>query len=124
MSKSAMQAWADDVREKQGPVIVPETHVPTANEINNAVYLACRYVAQWPMRQADLGVVLLMSGNSFTSVAELQEKLGQALGEYLWDHILGEPEDPSEEDVVYGVRAVIHALYTMPEETRNNIEAS
>jgi hypothetical protein len=103
----------------QGPTQVDlSTHVPTSNEVDNICYLSMKYGIGWMMRQADLMVVTKMLGDG--DVNQLQD----ILSEYMWDHLMGEPENPTVEDIKLIVGAVTRNFYTLDPEVREAVEAT
>jgi hypothetical protein len=121
MVSEAMQTWVKESIEEK-PCLVDEAHVPTAGELNNIVYLTMKYLAGWQMRQCDLGVVLAM--NTPKSLKELDEAFVPVLAEYVWDHLMGEPDEVTTEDLEYGIRHIAKAVYGMDDRSRNCCEAT
>jgi len=74
---------------------IPDDYVPSEGELNNFVYIICKYTVGWGMRQTDLAVCLQMAGD--TKGNSGLSRLCETTCEYLWDHICGEPEDPTPE---------------------------
>jgi len=68
---------------------LPENYVPSDGEINNFVYLTCKYTVGWNMRDCDLAVCKMMAGPIQGSLG--LSRLLEVTTEYLWDHICGEP---------------------------------
>jgi len=66
--------------------------------------------------------VKMMAGK-VQSVRQLDKKFIPALADYIWDHMMGEPDELSEEDVEKMIKALRDQLYGMDEKTRNCIEA-
>lgn len=75
-------------------VVLPADYELQPAEINNLVYLTCKYGAGWPMRGADLALVLAMRDVELRGEAAVRNTI-RVTCEYLWDHILGEPARPS-----------------------------
>jgi len=72
----------------------------TPTELDNLVYLVMKYSVGWNMRQADLAVVLTMSGGPDDIVGDAGiSRLVSVVCDYLWDHICGEPEDLTVEQL-------------------------
>lgn len=96
---------------------LPADYQPSAGEINNLVYLCCKYTAGWPMRQADLAVVELMRDKELGGKAAIENIVNTAC-EYVWDHICGEPDDYSPEQFVEYMTPAIEEWYktSTPEE--------
>lgn len=84
----------------------------STEELENLTYLSCRYVADWAMRKADLEAVRLLSGNP-RDRAEVEARWVQNMGEYLWDHIMGEPTKPTLEQVISRVRKLTKQFWTL-----------
>jgi len=100
------------------PVVDLETHVPTEGEINNLCYLSFKYLVGWGMRMADYTVLRMMTPE-IKSVKELEEELVPRLADYMWDHICGEPEEPTTETLEEGCKLMLRMIYTMNEADRN-----
>ena len=124
MVNPQMKEWAEAMTASMpGPLVVDEsTHVPTDAELNNISYLSMKYLCQWGMRQCDLAVVNMLSGK-IQSIAALRTVYVEHLADYIWDHLMSEPDEPSCEDIAYGINAVITAFYHMDEAIRNDTEA-
>lgn len=95
---------------------VPEDYVPSAGEIDNLVYLCCRYTVGWQMRACDLAVVrgLVPDPRGPTGI----EGLARQACEYVWDHVCGEPEEPSAEQMFEHMAPLLEEWYgkTTPED--------
>jgi hypothetical protein len=100
---------------------LPEGYEPTDGELNNLVYLILKYTAGWAMREVDFQVMLTM-------VAEESgiEKIGKIIDntcEYAWDHILGEPDEFTPEQMKLHVMPGLVTWYgTTTREQRASIE--
>lgn len=112
-----LREWAEETRKNTPPIKVAEDHVPTENERNNVVYLSFKNLLGMGMRQVDLAVVEGMAPN-VKDMKDLNERYCSTLGEYLWDHWMGEPEDISQEDVTFACQAVAGLLFSMDQEVR------
>lgn len=77
-------------------ITLPSDYRLTDGEIDNIVYLVCKYTVGWPMRQADLAICKYMAGEG-TGVEQIR-KLVRVTCEYVWDHICGEPGSGDDED--------------------------
>jgi len=97
-----------------------KSHVPTDNELNNLSYLCFKYVANWDMRAVDFKMVKEMSG-PVLSVSQLSEKFLPSLADYIWDHILGEPEEVSLVAILNDCIAFQNHLFSLDESVRNNL---
>ena len=94
--------------------------VPTANERNNLVFLCFKYLLGRPNRYRDLAAIEMMAPN-IVSVADLRERYIPVVADMLWDHWLGEPEDPSIELVTDYCLAVCDYLYRNEFTERNSL---
>jgi hypothetical protein len=107
MISEEMKKWvAENTTEQMH--LINETHIPTTGELSNIVYIAMKHLAGWQMRQCDLGVVLTMSTPK--NLKELDEAFVPSLAEYIWDHLMGEPEEVTTEDLEYGIRHIAKAM--------------
>tara|TARA_R110000751_G_scaffold93925_2_gene183319 strand:- start:324 stop:818 length:495 start_codon:yes stop_codon:yes gene_type:complete len=122
---TSFSAWTANLRQclNNHPQVEYETHKPTDGELNNLCYLSMRYIANWPMRNVDFNVVKMMSGDPPT-VEALSDQFIPNLVEYVWDHIMGEPADPTVEDITLAVEALRDQIYEMDEQTRNATDAA
>ena len=96
---------------------LPENYQPSEGEINNIVYLCCKYTVGWPMRTADLAICNMMRDKTLTGQPAI-ENLLQVTTEYIWDHICGEPEEPSTEQLTTHMQPILQEWYnnTTPEQ--------
>jgi hypothetical protein len=78
----------------------------TDGEINNIVYLCHRFSCNWTMRAADLQVVTLMATPLPSGEAGIRH-LVKTSAEYIWDHIMGEPEDCDPEALRIHLEALV-----------------
>lgn len=85
-------------------------------EVDNIVYLVCKYTVGWQMRQCDKAVCQLMLGA--VKGPEAVHRLVEATAEYVWDHICGEPDEPTAEQLYEHMAPVIAEWFgkTTPEE--------
>ena len=99
---------------------LPKDYQLTAGEINNIVYVTCKHTVGWPMRSADLAICQMMCDKNLKgdeSVANLLE----VTCEYLWDHICGEPEDFTPEDLVKHIEpGIVDWFQKTTQEERSN----
>jgi len=82
-------------------------------EINNVVYLVLKYTVGWGMRACDLAVCKLMAEGPDQKIRgnEGLEKLVRETCEYAWDHIAGEPDEPTTEQLYEHIAPVITEWY-------------
>ena len=114
--KEDVALFLEEVRSKTDPIQVDlAKHVPTDNELNNIAYLSMKYGIGWQMRNVDFMAVKLMSTGQ--GLAGFQE----ALADYNWDHIMGEPDDITVEDILECVKAITLQVYGMPVSIRDAI---
>jgi len=99
------------------------THKPTEEELNNLCYLSFKHIIAWHMRATDYHIVRMMGGDPQT-VDELKEKFIPELAQYIWDHMMGEPEDPTSEDITKAIVALCDFLFKMNESIRNDVKES
>lgn len=100
---------------------LPSDYKLTDGEIDNIVYLTCKYTANWPMRQADLAVCKALTGEG-TGPQHL-EKLVRTTCEYVWDHICGEPDETSPDDFYNHIAPLITNWFSnTTQEERTNTQ--
>lgn len=88
---------------------IDDDYVPSKGELDNFVYLCCKYTAGWNMRQADLAVCLMMANDIKGS--EGLTKLCEVTCEFLWDHICGEPKEPTAEQFFDHMKPILKDWY-------------
>lgn len=101
---------------------VDDNYSPSDGELNNFVYLCCKYTVGWGMRQADLAICLMLAGGKEAIKGnEGLSKLCDVTCEYLWDHICGEPEEPTAEKLFEHIKPILGEWYnkTTPEQRTN-----
>jgi hypothetical protein len=100
---------------------VPDDYQPSDGEIDNIVYLICKYTVSWGMRQADLAVCKMMAERRGLTGKEGISNLAMVTCEYVWDHICGEPDDTSPEAFFEHMRPMLEEWYgnSTPEERAN-----
>jgi len=111
-----------DTIKRHGDVKVDlNTHKVTEAELNNIAYLAFRYLGHWQMRSIDFLVVQRLMIRDVESTTDVDEVFCPALAEYIWDHILGEPDYPTRESVL--VRCCLYAqlIWRMNAAVRNTV---
>lgn len=96
----------------------------TDNEINNLVYLCLKYIAGFPMRTCDFQLILAMHNSSKGGVGDERDNLASALSDYIWDHLLGEPDEPSSEEIKSAVVEIFGEFFKLPDDVRNSLEES
>jgi hypothetical protein len=101
---------------------IADDYEPTPGELDNFVYLTSKYTVGWIPRAADHAVCLMMAGmmvggNKIVGNEGLT-KLCEVTCEYLWDHICGEPEGLTAEDMFTLIKPMLQAWYnnSTPEE--------
>lgn len=115
------QEWVTEIQNATTPQTVEDTHQPTKNERNNIVYLCFSRLLGIGARVADHAVIEMMAAN-IKDMSDLRSRYVPAIAEYLWDHFMGEPETPSQQEVQQACLALTNYLYSHDEETRNDIE--
>jgi hypothetical protein len=103
---------------------VADDYAPSNGELNNLVYLTCKYTVGWGMRQTDLAVCLMMAGGE----EEIRGNKGLSnlcwvTCEYLWDHVAGEPTDINPEQLFDHIKPALQTWYeNQTPEQRSSIE--
>ncbi len=91
---------------------VADDYVPSEGELDNFVYLCCKYGGNWGMRRTDLAICLLMAGGCESIVGNAGlTRLCEVTCEYLWDHICGEPEEVSPDDIFDHLKPLLKTFY-------------
>lgn len=103
-----------------GESAVEAAHQPTNNERNNLVYIFFSHILGIKPRIVDYAVIESMA-NDIENIADLKLRYIPAVAEIIWDHFLGEPEEPCLEDITKACLALTDAFYTLTEEVRNDI---
>lgn len=68
----------------------------TDGELNNIVYLCHRFTIDWSMRRSDLAVCLMLARAKGEIIGNAGlDRLIRTTCEYVWDHLCGEPEEPT-----------------------------
>ena len=99
---------------------VADEYVPGAGEINNIVYLICKYTVGWQMRAVDLQVCQMMAGEIKGNAG--LSKLCDVTCEYVWDHICGETDDFTPEQLFDHMKPHLQQWYNNTTvEERNDI---
>jgi GNAT superfamily N-acetyltransferase len=88
---------------------LPADYRPSEREFDNLVYLALKYSVGWAMRSTDKAVVLSMTGDARGPDGIRQ--LTRVACEYAWDHLAGEPDEYTPEQLVAHVLPVIDNWY-------------
>ena len=92
---------------------IADDYKPTPGELDNFVYLTSKYTVGWIPRAADHAVCLMMAGGADEIVGnEGLTKLCETTCEYLWDHICGEPEEPTAEALFDHIKPVLQEWYS------------
>ena len=98
---------------------VADDYKPNPGELDNIVYLVCRYTANWTMRQTDLIVCLQLAGEVVGNAGI--SKLVKVACEYVWDHICGKPSSPTVDQMLPNMKALFCSWYnTTTIEERND----
>ncbi len=91
---------------------VADDYKPSTGEINNFVYLIMKYTIGWSMRQADLAVCCMMAGGHEMIVGnEGLSLLAEHTCEYTWDHLCGEPEEPTADTLFEHMKPILQEWY-------------
>jgi len=91
-------------------ISVPLDYVPSEGEVDNIVYLVCMYTANWPMRQPDLSICKMMTGEIVGR--EGIERLVNVACEYIWDHICGGPRTPTAKKFFRHMKPLLEEWYS------------
>lgn len=97
---------------------IDDDYEPSAEELDNFVYLVSKYTVGWIARPVDLRICLIMvrgkdsdkNNNPIRGNSGLSE-LCSATCEYLWDHICGKPDDFSPEDLFEHIKPHMREFY-------------
>ncbi|KKM23991.1 hypothetical protein LCGC14_1609560 [marine sediment metagenome] len=92
---------------------IPEDYEPSAGELDNFVYLVCKYTVNFPMRNCDLAVCTTMASTRgpIRGSAGLTRLL-EVTCEYVWDHLAGEPDEKSPGDLVEHMVPILEEWYS------------
>lgn len=112
--------WLHEIRRTVEPSQVGKDHQPTANERNNLVHLCFLMIMGISFRQVDLGVIELIAGK-IENLQDLQDRYVPAIADMIWDHYLGEPDNPSLEQITEACSTIVDLLFSMDEKARNDI---
>ena len=99
---------------------VPDDYIVGDGEANNLVYLILKYTIDWQMRECDLQVMLMMQERPITGTEGIKKLISDTC-DYAWDHISGEPDEFSPEDLIKHITPAIENWYanSTPEERQN-----
>lgn len=111
-----MRSWNKVTWKQQ----VTDDHKPTDNELNNICYLSMKYMCGFEMRQCDYSVIKSMAGK-ISTLEQVENTFCVVLGEYVWDHLMGKPDDPTSEQAVKACKKIKDYLYSLGEDTREDI---
>jgi len=92
-----------------------------SEELNNLTYLSMKFVIGWPMRLADYVVIRGLAGDGPFRYDQLKTEFLPHLAQYMWDHLMAEPEDPDVDKVQVGCEYVMEQLFSLPEHIRKDI---
>lgn len=115
-----LRNWVASVRQEIPALAVPESHVPTPNERNNVVHLCFKQFFGHGMRPADLALLESMC-QDIKDLPDFRARYISNLAEFIWDHWMGGPEDPTVEDVGAVCLVLSDLLFAMGENVRNDI---
>ena len=107
------------------PLGLPSDYLPSQGELNNVCYVVCRYGANWPMRSTDLAVCLFMIDRAIRELRgdPLVSEFLWVVCDYVWDHILGEPESPTVEQLFDYIRPGIEEWYRVTDPEARSVIA-
>lgn len=91
---------------------LPSDYNVSDGEANNLVYLILKYAVNWQMRAADFAVVKIMQDGSIAGPRGIQ-KLVEDTCEYAWDHLIGEPDNVSVEQLIEHITPVLEEWYRL-----------
>jgi hypothetical protein len=99
---------------------IPHDYRLEDGEIDNLVYLTCKYSASWGMRAADLAVCQMLAGSPLFGESGVS-RLVNVTTRYLWDHILGEPGGTYADDMYAHMVPMLEEWYRLasPEERKS-----
>ena len=91
---------------------IPDDYVPSAGELNNFVYLTCKYTVGWIARSCDHMILLDMAGGpeNIRGNAGLTT-LAKLACDYCWDHIAGEPDEYSSETLFNHIKPFLQEWF-------------
>lgn len=98
---------------------ISDDYQPSHNELDNLMYLTCKGTINWTMRTADFVVCLNMAGGPSNIRGDKGiSHFVSIVCDYLWDHIMGEPEAYSPEQLFAHVQPFLFEWYenSTPEE--------
>lgn len=115
------QEWIAEIQNATKQQTVEDTHQPTKNERNNIIHLCFGQLLGIRARVSDHAIIEMMATN-IKDMSDLRSRYVPVIAEYLWDHFMGEPETPSQQEVQQACLALTNYLYSHDEKTRNDIE--
>jgi len=89
---------------------LPDDYVVAEGEANNLVYLTLKYTVGWNMRACDFQVMFIMQEQPITGQAGI-EKLVKDTCEFAWDHIAGEPDEFTAEQLYEHMETILQEWY-------------
>ncbi len=107
---AVVKFWLEVLTMTIAPTL-PATYQPSEGEYNNLVYLTLMIAAQHQMRAADLALMQAMCPRRDMFGPQAIDDLVHVVIEYAWDHVMGEPEDPSEETLWQYVSPMLEVWY-------------
>lgn len=91
---------------------IPDDYVPTPGELDNFVYLTSKYTVGWIPRSADHAICLQMAGGADKIIGNSGlTKLCEETCEYLLDHICGNPENPTVDELFDYMKPTLQQWY-------------
>jgi hypothetical protein len=91
---------------------VADDYTPSAGELNNFVYLVCKYTVGWIPRSCDHDICVMMAGGSDNIKGnEGLSELCMHTCEFCWDHIAGEPEEFDADKLFDHIKPILNEWY-------------
>lgn len=116
MAQQTLAEYAKELRASLSPALVDiKTHMPSPNELNNMMYLPFKYILGVGVRTCD--IMLVASQTMGRPVTEVN----LVIADLMWDHFMGEPEEPSLADVEEAVLVLAEQLFSCEKDVRENI---
>lgn len=109
----------DDVETQRLGLPISDEYLPSYGELDNLAYITCRGTINWPCRTADFVVCLNAAGGPDNIKGDKGiSNYVSVICDYLWDHVMGEPENPTAQQLFAHIQAPLFEWYenTTPEE--------